>query len=109
MFSPANGTDHADLPPVTDARIPLKQGLDHPAPARRRAVWRWLELALLSSGLILLAVYAAAPAPAPEPAPAPAPAPEAPKMPKTASPLPLVGLLGLFLTGASFGIRKFRR
>jgi hypothetical protein len=51
-------------------------------------------------------------APAPEPAPAPAaaaPAPEEPKMPKTASPLPLVGLLGLFLTGASFGIRRFRR
>jgi LPXTG-motif cell wall-anchored protein len=54
---------------------------------------------------------APAPAPAaPEPAPAPAPAPEEPaQLPKTGSALPLLGLLGLALTGASFGLRRFRR
>ena len=52
---------------------------------------------------------AQAPAPAPvAAAPAPAPAP-APKLPKTASPLPLMGLLGLLLVGGSYGIRMFRR
>jgi hypothetical protein len=57
------------------------------------------------------------PAPAPvraaEPAPAPveraaAPSPS-PTLPKTASPLPLVGLLGLLCTGAAFGLRTLRR
>ncbi|MGC1422133.1 MAG: LPXTG cell wall anchor domain-containing protein [Terracidiphilus sp.] len=45
------------------------------------------------------------------PAPAPAPAPEAPaaSLPKTGSSLPLFGLLGLLLIGASFGMRSFRR
>lgn len=54
---------------------------------------------------------AAAPAPAPrtEAAPAPAPTEEPKALPKTGTPLPLVGLLGLFLTGASFSIRRFRR
>ena len=47
---------------------------------------------------------AAAAAPRPAPAPAPAPAPEpAPALPKTASPIPAVGLAGLFsLAGALF-------
>ena len=44
---------------------------------------------------------------APAPAPAAAPAPEA--LPKTGSSLPFVGLLGLLLIGASFGIRSLRR
>jgi LPXTG-motif cell wall-anchored protein len=64
---------------------------------------------------------AAAPAPAPaaapaaEPAPAPAaaapaaePAP-AKKLPKTGSPVPLMGLLGLLFIGGSYGIRLIRR
>jgi len=52
-------------------------------------------------------------APAPEPQPAPAPAPEpvpAPaELPKTGSSLPLVGLLGLLLTGAGLAVRRFLR
>ncbi len=52
---------------------------------------------------------AAAPPPtraaAPEPAPAPAPA----KLPKTGSPLPLIGLLGILSTGASLVLRTIRR
>ena len=47
---------------------------------------------------------AATPAPAPvaelEPAPAPA------KLPKTGSPLPLTGMLGLLFTGVGLGLRK---
>jgi hypothetical protein len=46
----------------------------------------------------------AAPAPAAEPAPAPAPA----RLPKTGSPLPLAGLLGMLFTGAGLGLRKLR-
>jgi len=73
-------------------------------------------------------VVAAAPAPEPAPAPAPvraaaparaapapAPAPEpvaaaapAPALPKTGSPLPLIGLLGFLCTGASLAIRRIR-
>jgi len=59
------------------------------------------------------------PAPAPAAAPAPAPAPAEPQaeraaetpaeLPKTGSPLPLTGLLGLFSVGASFLVRAFRR
>jgi hypothetical protein len=59
-----------------------------------------------------------APTPPPvraKPAPAPARAPvesaeakPAPRLPKTASPLPLIGLLGLALTAASLGLRKLR-
>jgi len=50
---------------------------------------------------------AAAPEPAPAPAPAAEPAPK--KLPKTGSPVPLVGLLGLLFSGASFGVRLLRR
>lgn len=58
-----------------------------------------------------------APSPAPThvkaaPAPAAAPAPEAaapaPTLPKTGSPLPLIGLLGFLCTGASLAIRRIR-
>ena len=57
------------------------------------------------------------PAPAPEPAPAPAvtqTAPEAPQeepkqLPKTASPLDLIGLIGLLSTSGSFIIGSIRR
>jgi hypothetical protein len=48
---------------------------------------------------------AARPAPAPAQAPAPAPA----ALPNTASPIPLIGLLGLALVGASLSLRAFRR
>jgi LPXTG-motif cell wall-anchored protein len=49
-------------------------------------------------------------APAPEPAPAPAaePAP-ATTLPKTGSPVALMGLLGLLFVGGSYGIRMLRR
>ena len=50
-----------------------------------------------------------APRPAPRPAPARAPAPAPAQLPKTGSPLPLAGLLGLLFISASFGIRRFRR
>jgi LPXTG-motif cell wall-anchored protein len=53
------------------------------------------------------AVAAAEPAPMPAPAAAPEPAPK--KLPKTGSPLPLLGLLGLLASGLSFGIRILRR
>lgn len=56
---------------------------------------------------------AAAPPPAPAPAPVATPAPvetaAAPaRLPKTASPLLLVGLLGVLCAGASFGLRAIR-
>lgn len=51
----------------------------------------------------------AAAAPAPEPAPAPAAEPPAKKLPKTGSVVPLIGMLGLLFTGASFGVRLLRR
>jgi LPXTG-motif cell wall-anchored protein len=52
---------------------------------------------------------AAAPAPAPATtAPAPAAAPAA-RLPKTGSPVPLGGLMGLLLIGGSLAIRRYRR
>ena len=54
---------------------------------------------------ILVAVIS----PPPSPAPA-APAPAAPAaLPKTASPMPLIGLLGVLLLGGSFSLRLLRR
>jgi hypothetical protein len=50
---------------------------------------------------ILVAVAEPAPAPAAEPAPE--------KLPKTGSLLPLIGLLGLLLSGTSLGMRMLRR
>jgi LPXTG-motif cell wall-anchored protein len=54
---------------------------------------------------ILIASVVAAPSPAPAPATQAAPA----ELPKTGSPLPLIGLLGLLLTGSSVGFRLIRR
>jgi hypothetical protein len=63
----------------------------------------------------------AAPAPVPAPAPVQTEAPARPsptqvaaapapsQLPKTATPLPLAGLLGLLLTGASLAVRTLRR
>ncbi len=49
-----------------------------------------------------------APAPKPKPVPAPAPAPEPePEMPKTASPLPMIGLLGFLMLAAGVAMRRF--
>jgi LPXTG-motif cell wall-anchored protein len=56
---------------------------------------------------VLIAVLV--PVPVPTAAPAPAPEAPAPSLPKTGSSLPLIGLLGLLLMGASFGLRSFRR
>jgi len=52
---------------------------------------------------------AAAPAPAPAPAAAPAPAVAPARLPKTGSPVPLGGLLGLLLVGGSWAVRRYRR
>jgi hypothetical protein len=54
-----------------------------------------------------------APTPVAEPAPAPAPAPAAAEpapaaLPTTASPLPLLGVLGMLFTGAGLCLRKLR-
>ena len=59
----------------------------------------------------MAAAPAAAPAPAAEPAPAPAPVAEAKpkKLPKTASPLPLLALLGSLSAAAGFGMTAVRR
>lgn len=57
---------------------------------------------------VLIAVIEPMPAPAPPPVTEAAAAP-APKLPKTGSSLPLVGLLGLLFMGASFGLRSVRR
>jgi hypothetical protein len=46
------------------------------------------------------------PAAAPPPPPPPAPAP---KLPKTASPIPMVGLAGLLSLGVGLVLRSFRR
>ena len=55
-------------------------------------------------------VAAARPAPAPAPAPpARAPEPAPTQLPKTGSALPLVGLLGVLLVGASLGLRALRQ
>jgi LPXTG-motif cell wall-anchored protein len=54
---------------------------------------------------ILIASVVAAPSPAPAAATPAAPA----ELPKTGSPLPLIGLLGLLLTGSSVGFRLIRR
>jgi hypothetical protein len=63
--------------------------------------------------ILIAEVKAPAPAPAPaaaaEPAPAPAAEPPAKKLPKTGSVVPLIGLLGVLFTGASYGVRLLRR
>jgi LPXTG-motif cell wall-anchored protein len=55
------------------------------------------------------AAPAAEPAPAPAAEPAPAPAPEHKKLPKTASPMPLVALIGFLSLGAGLGLTAIRR
>jgi LPXTG-motif cell wall-anchored protein len=57
---------------------------------------------------VLIAVVEPMPAPAPPPVTEAAAAP-APKLPKTGSSLPLIGLLGLLFMGASFGLRSVRQ
>lgn len=52
-----------------------------------------------------VAVAAATPPPAPARAPEPAPT----KLPKTGSPLPLIGLIGVFLVVAALGLRVVQR
>jgi len=83
-------TGEAPPPPKPVAEAPA------PAPAPRRAA--------------APPPPAPAPAAAPEPAaPAAAPEPAPTKLPKTGSPLPLIGLLGLLSTGTSFALRAVRR
>jgi hypothetical protein len=68
-------------------------------------------------GTLLIAEATPPPVPAlketkvaePAPAPAPAPEPQAKKLPKTGSPVPLIGLLGLLFSGTSMAIRLLRR
>ncbi len=57
--------------------------------------------------ILVAVVTPVPPAPAAEPAPAPA-APQE-NLPKTASNLPLIGLLGLICLGSAFSMRLFRR
>lgn len=57
---------------------------------------------------VLVPVQMPAPAPAPVAEAAPVAAP-APRLPKTGSSLPLMGLLGLLFMGASLGLRSVRR
>jgi len=52
---------------------------------------------------------AAAPPEAPAPAPEPAPVAPAPALPKTASPLPAIGLSGLMSLALAVGLRRFNR
>ena len=59
--------------------------------------------------LILERVPRPEPIPAAMTQPAPEPAPAVKKLPKTGSVVPLMGLLGLIFTGASFGVRLLRR
>jgi LPXTG-motif cell wall-anchored protein len=54
-------------------------------------------------------IVVAEPVPVPVAAPQEAAAAPAPALPKTGSSLPFIGLLGLLLLGASFGLRSFRR
>jgi LPXTG-motif cell wall-anchored protein len=63
-------------------------------------------------GALLIAAPVAAPPPPPPPPPvvaAPEPAPAPKTLPKTGSVMPLLGLLGLLFSGASFGVRLLRR
>lgn len=80
-------TGHAPPPVVAQAPAPAPVQAATPAPAP-------VEVAA---------------APAPEPAPEPAPAPLPAELPTTASPVPLVGLLGLLFTGAGLGLGSLRR
>ena len=83
------GPRHVAAPaPVAAAPAPAPKPAEKPAPAP--------------------APVAAAPAPAPAPAAAPAPAP-AKKLPKTASELPLVGLMGAFSLAAGLGLSLARK
>jgi LPXTG-motif cell wall-anchored protein len=78
-----------------------------PPPAPRREVARAPEPAPRPAPE---ATPAPAPAPAPAAVPAPAPAEEAPaELPKTGSPVPLFGVAGLVLMGASLGVSSIRR
>lgn len=56
----------------------------------------------------ILVVFVAAPAPAPAPAPAAAPEPAPTALPKTASDLPLLGLLGAFFIALGLGLKGIR-
>src|SRR5262245_8280944 len=73
----------------------------------------------IAQPVVLFVEPEAAPAPAPEPAPAPAPEPQVQQpapapapaptvLPKTASPMELMGLLGLLSMGGAFGLRTWR-
>ena len=89
-------------------------------PARSKAFTPNRRLHLVAHGLWFPQIQVAlliedAPTPAPKqmaaaaPAPAPAAEPVPTKLPKTGSPVPLVGLLGLLSLSLSFGVRMLRR
>jgi len=112
----AVGTDGAFTPNPTDGGFDV---LDHDLAIR--------EIDVETVSLVPVAVAAkneptiiAAPEPEPEPAPAPeaaAPAPEpapeapapAPELPKTAGPLPEIGLIGMLSMMGAFGLRLLDR
>jgi hypothetical protein len=71
------------------------------------------EVGTMTAAELHASVSAPPPAPAAVPSSAPAPAPAAPapakKLPKTAGPLPLIGLLGLLSLGLGAGLSVLRR
>jgi LPXTG-motif cell wall-anchored protein len=69
------------------------------------------EVGTMSAAELQASVSAPPPAPAAATAPAAAPASAAPakKLPKTAGPLPLIGLLGLLSLGLGAGLSALRR
>jgi hypothetical protein len=69
------------------------------------------EVGTMTAAELQASVSAPPPAPAAAPALAAAPAPPAPakKLPKTAGPLPLIGLLGLLSLGVGAGLSVLRR
>lgn len=85
------------LPPVTEPTAPAPAAPTAPAAAPARTPERAPAPAA-----------ATPPAPAAAAAPAPAPAPAPKTLPKTASPMPLVGLSGLLLLASGLALRVRR-
>ena len=97
--------------PVSETNVTRTVTGTAPAPPPRPATPPPTQVLLIEVPVPVPVPVAAAARPAPAPAPAPARAPEpAPtQLPKTGSPLPLIGLLGVLLIGASLGLRALQR
>ena len=97
--------------PVSETNVTRTVTGTAPAPPPRPATPPPTQVLLIEVPVPVPVPVAAAARPAPAPAPAPARAPEpAPtQLPKTGSPLPLIGLLGVLLIVASLGLRALQR